>query len=347
MRIAERLHCRSGRFADLRHATTVHLKPLVLNTLRATPHCVIVEDVERVEPRMYRFLQELYYVPNACLVATTRSRNRMGHLRKLLWDPREEVALKPLTNQESLRLFEEACRVFRLDLFDLDDFRQKVIHAARGNPGRFLACAVSPVNLNTGTDATSNSLRAMSDTMTMRVAPEAVRNALQIVAQICQSHQITALDDFIESCRMFAHEEILNVAILGRFKAGKSSFLNHLLGRQLLPAGAIPVTAVVTEIEYGPHDRAEVVFKDGNTEQISPERISDFISETENPANFKQVLRVRLEMRSMAPCRGIRFRRYAGTGERPGTQYRGFARLVAQCGLGAGRCGRRPAAFPT
>jgi len=138
VRIAERLHCRSRRFADLRHATTVHLKPLVLNTLRATPHCVIVEDVERVEPRMYRFLQELYYVPNACLVATTRSRNRMGHLRKLLWDPREELALKPLTNQESLRLFEEACRVFRLDVFDLDDFRQKVIHAARGNPGQIL-----------------------------------------------------------------------------------------------------------------------------------------------------------------------------------------------------------------
>src|SRR5271157_2180299 len=147
----------------------------------------------------------------------------------------------------------------------------------------------------------------MSDTVTVRIAPEAVRDALEFVAQICQSHQITALDDFLESCRTFAHEETLNVAILGRFKAGKSSFLNHLLGRQLLPVGAIPVTAVVTEIEYGPHDRAEVVFKDGNTEQISPERISAFISETENPENFKRVVRVRLELSSMAQYRGIRF----------------------------------------
>lgn len=134
-----------------------------------------------------------------------------------------------------------------------------------------------------------------------------MRNALQVVTQICQSHQITALDDFIGSCRLFADEEVLNVAILGRFKAGKSSFLNHLLGQQLLPVGAIPVTAVVTELEYGPHDEAQVVFKDGRTKQISPERIGDFISETENPENCKQAVRVRLALRSMAQYRGIRF----------------------------------------
>jgi GTP-binding protein EngB required for normal cell division len=132
-------------------------------------------------------------------------------------------------------------------------------------------------------------------------------SAIGLVAEICRSRQIAALDDFIESCRGFAGDEILNVAVFGRFKAGKSSFLNHLLGRQLLPVGAIPVTAVVTEIEYGPRDRAEVVFQDGRAEGISPECIGSFISEAENPANVKQVVRVRLELGSMAPYRSIRF----------------------------------------
>ena len=159
----------------------------------------------------------------------------------------------------------------------------------------------------------------MSDAVTLPVAPEAVRNALQLVAQVCRSHRITALDDFIESCRTFAGEETLNVAILGRFKAGKSSFLNHLLGRQVLPIGAVPVTAVVTEIEYGPRDAPEVVFQDGNIEAISPERIGEFISETENPGNSKA---------GCAGAAGTVFhgavprnpvRGYAGTGERPGT----------------------------
>ena len=147
----------------------------------------------------------------------------------------------------------------------------------------------------------------MSNTSTLRASPEGVRNALQLVSEICRSREIAALDDFVESCRTFAWEATLNVAILGRFKAGKSSFLNHLLGRELLPVGAIPVTTVITEIEYGPRDHADVVFKDGNTKQISPECIGDFISETENPGNAKQVARVRLELRSMARYRGIRF----------------------------------------
>jgi hypothetical protein len=50
--------------------------------------------------------------------------------------------------------------------------------------------------------------------------------------------------------------------------------------------GAVPVTAVVTEIEYGPRDRAEVVFKNGSVQPISVERIHELISESENLENF-------------------------------------------------------------
>jgi hypothetical protein len=61
-----------------------------------------------------------------------------------------------------------------------------------------------------------------------------VQNALRVLGQICQSHQISALDDFLEGCWTFAQEPILNVAVLGRFKAAKTSFLNHLLGRRTM-----------------------------------------------------------------------------------------------------------------
>ena len=53
---------------------------------------------------------------------------------------------------------------------------------------------------------------------------QAVQNALRVLGQICQSHQISALDDFIEGCWTFAQEQILNVAVLGRFKAAMSNF---------------------------------------------------------------------------------------------------------------------------
>lgn len=131
--------------------------------------------------------------------------------------------------------------------------------------------------------------------------------ALAAVREICDRHGISSLDDFQESCHAFAREKTLNVAVLGRFKAGKSSFLNHLLGRPLLPVGVIPVTSIVTEIQWGAAEQAGIEYLDGRREQVPLERISEFISELNNPANEKQVARVHVKLPAMERYRGIRF----------------------------------------
>jgi len=130
--------------------------------------------------------------------------------------------------------------------------------------------------------------------------------AILCVEQLCRKYGISALDTFLDSVRTFAHERVLNVAVLGRFKAGKSSLLNSLLRRPLLPVGVIPVTSVVTEIEYGQHECAEVIFHDGRTEPASANSISAFISELENPGNSKGVKSVRVQLPSLSDQREIR-----------------------------------------
>ena len=67
------------------------VKPSVLDAIRKLPRCLVLENVADADPRMYRFLQQVYYVPGACLIVTAGSRDCLGHLRKLLWDPREEI----------------------------------------------------------------------------------------------------------------------------------------------------------------------------------------------------------------------------------------------------------------
>jgi len=130
---------------------------------------------------------------------------------------------------------------------------------------------------------------------------------LAMAAELCDRYQIADLRYFLESCRAFARAETLNIAIFGRFKAGKSSFLNHLLGEPLLPVGVIPVTSVITGIEFGPQSRAEVHFLDGRAEPISLKQIGDYVSETANPGNAKQVASVHLEVPGMERYRGICF----------------------------------------
>jgi predicted ATPase len=139
VRLAERLQCRVLSNRSLRNATSISLKGAVLGLLKAEPRLIFLEDVEHADPRIYRFLQEVYHLPGCCLVVTSRSRESLGYLGKLLWDPREEIALKPLNRVDCKMLFEAAASRFGLCSLDLEDFRRKVLASAHGNPGQILA----------------------------------------------------------------------------------------------------------------------------------------------------------------------------------------------------------------
>ena len=55
----------------------------------------------------------------------------------------------------------------------------------------------------------------------------------------------------------------LNLAVLGQMKRGKSSFINALLGADILPTGVLPATAVITQIKYGPVTSAVILYTTG------------------------------------------------------------------------------------
>ena len=133
------------------------------------------------------------------------------------------------------------------------------------------------------------------------------QSAIQLAASIVERYQVTALFPLIDSCRTFARNDSINVAVLGRFKAGKSSFLNHLLGVNLLPVGAIPVTSVITEIGYGPTEQVRIQHVDGSSMTIGLEDIRDYVDEARNPENHKRVTLVQIELPSLAGLRGVRF----------------------------------------
>jgi hypothetical protein len=81
------------------------------------------------------------------------------------------------------------------------------------------------------------------------------------------------------------------VACLGQFKRGKSSLLNSLLGKLVLPTGVAPVTSVATVVRFGPQPRARVRFAEG-WQEISPTELAEYVTEARNPGNKKGVLAV-------------------------------------------------------
>jgi GTP-binding protein EngB required for normal cell division len=132
-------------------------------------------------------------------------------------------------------------------------------------------------------------------------------NTTEVVEEIAERYGIASLAPLIASCRAFERERTLNVAVVGRFKAGKSSFLNCLIGRALLPVGALPVTSVISEIRYGARERATVRFTDGRTEETPAEAIGAYVDEERNPGNRKGATLASVELPEMARFGGLRF----------------------------------------
>jgi small GTP-binding protein len=89
-------------------------------------------------------------------------------------------------------------------------------------------------------------------------------------------------------------DEVFNLVILGQFKRGKSTFINALLGEDLVPTAIVPLTSIVTVIQYGPQVTVRVEFLDGREEEVEPESLPDYITERGNPENRKGVKEVML-----------------------------------------------------
>ena len=71
---------------------------------------------------------------------------------------------------------------------------------------------------------------------------------LSVASDIAVRYQLSSIQPLIESSRELTERDELSMAVVGRFKAGKSSFLNHFFEREVLPVGVVPVTTAVTEI---------------------------------------------------------------------------------------------------
>ena len=59
-----------------------------------------------------------------------------------------------------------------------------------------------------------------------------------------------------------------NLMIVGEFKRGKSTLINAMLGKQLLPAKVAPCTAVITQVHYGEREVARLYFQDPQREPL-------------------------------------------------------------------------------
>ncbi|MEA5582043.1 dynamin family protein [Nodularia harveyana UHCC-0300] len=116
----------------------------------------------------------------------------------------------------------------------------------------------------------------------------------QMSETLAQSEVMGSLNSDIENINLASenlHRGVFRLLVLGDMKRGKSTFINALIGENVLPNAVNPCTAILTILRYGEQKQVTVYFKD----ERSPEQLEfkDFkekytIDPKENKKSDKQ-----------------------------------------------------------
>jgi GTP-binding protein EngB required for normal cell division len=148
----------------------------------------------------------------------------------------------------------------------------------------------------------------MSDAVIGRLSEKTLGPILDCVSTIRSGYNLSALTPRLDACRaLIEAEETVDVVALGRFKAGKSSLLNFLCRRAVLPVGVIPVTAVITRLRYDAVEKAIIHHQNGSVEEVPVDDVPLFVAESENHGNFKKVASVTVQLPTMNSYRSLQF----------------------------------------
>lgn len=86
-------------------------------------------------------------------------------------------------------------------------------------------------------------------------------------------NSIKSLGDDTETIGKFTqlkkdiNNDFFTVLVVGEFKRGKSTFVNALLGEDLMITNVVPETATIQAVMYGEEKLAEAIFEDGHKER--------------------------------------------------------------------------------
>lgn len=82
----------------------------------------------------------------------------------------------------------------------------------------------------------------------------------------------------VQDIKKDLQKNFYTVVVLGEFKRGKSTFINALLGKELLPTNVLPETATINAIMYSEKPVVKVLYQDGTEEEgeLTAEYLNNF-----------------------------------------------------------------------
>ncbi|AVH64056.1 GTP-binding protein [Nostoc sp. 'Peltigera membranacea cyanobiont' 213] len=111
---------------------------------------------------------------------------------------------------------------------------------------------------------------------------------------LLRSLEMKVQEATLEKVEKRVHTETFKVLILGEFKRGKSTFINAMLGDEVLPAYARPCTAIINEVKWGDSKRALLHFSNVGNGTVKPpkeipiEQIEEYVVIQDNVSEIHE-----------------------------------------------------------
>lgn len=84
--------------------------------------------------------------------------------------------------------------------------------------------------------------------------------------------------DLIDEVLDRIEKDSFTIAVVGEFKRGKSTFINALLGQDILPSDILPCSATLNRVTYGLTPLVKVRFRDGREEDVGINQLTDYVT---------------------------------------------------------------------
>ncbi|MCM1087146.1 MAG: dynamin family protein [Muribaculaceae bacterium] len=119
--------------------------------------------------------------------------------------------------------------------------------------------------------------------------------------------ELKSLQSEVIKLRQDFETKNFRVAVVGEFNRGKTTFVNALLGKELLPTDYLPTTAAINRITYGDNPSAYIIMKNGQKKSVLIEELAEYITKltTDATENASQIYEAVLEYPSLFCRNGV------------------------------------------
>lgn len=114
---------------------------------------------------------------------------------------------------------------------------------------------------------------------------------LLLLEGYCEELELKSTSESVRAVRERTAEDAFKIAVVGEFKRGKSTLINGLLGKEILPADPLPCSATLNRITYDVTPHAAISFKDGRVIEIPVEELRNYVTKlTEESAQTAETI---------------------------------------------------------